>query len=400
MWNERLDRLDDFPFRRLARLIEGVPPPVGRQVIDLSIGEPQHAPPALLAETVAAHAGTWNRYPPAAGTPDFRRAAAQWLHRRFALPEGAVDPDRHVQPVAGTKEALYLVAQVVVPERPAGSRPVVFVPNPVYSTYVGAAIMAGAEPVYLPATAATGFLPDLDAVDPALLGRTAAFYLCSPANPQGAVADLGYLTRLVRLARRHDFLLVADECYAELFYGAPPPGALQAAFADDGSFTNVVVMHSLSKRSNAAGLRSGFAAGDPAVIAKFLRLRAYGAPVQPLPLMAAAAALWREESHVEANRELYRAKFDLAERRLSNRFGFYRPAGGFFLWLDVSETGGDGEAAAARLWREAGLKVLPGAYLAVDGPGGNPAAPYVRIAMVHEAARIDEALGRLLEVLT
>lgn len=395
MWNDRLDRLQEFPFRRLAKLLAGVDPPEG-ETFDLTIGEPRHQPPPLLAEVVARHAHEWNRYPPLNGTAAFRRQVCAWLARRYHLPEGALDPERHVLPVAGTKEALFLLPEVLVPERPAGPRPAVLVPNPVYAVYVGAAVLAGAEPIYLPATRETGFLPDLDALEPQLLERTAALYLCSPANPQGAVADLAYWRKAVRLARRYGFVLLADECYAELYDRDPPPGVLEAAWAEDRSFARVLAFHSLSKRSNAAGLRSGFVAGDPEVLARFLRLRAYAAAVQPLPLMAAATALWAEESHVEANRALYRRKFDLAERRLSNRFGFYRPAGGFFLWLEV----GHGEAATVELWRRGGVKVLPGGYLAVPDRGGrNPGEGYVRLAMVDDEATIDRALDRLVEIL-
>lgn len=395
MWNDRLDRLQEFPFRRLAKLLAGIDPPAG-ETFDLAIGEPQHAPPALLAETVARHAGEWKRYPPVNGTAEFRRAVCAWLARRYALPESALDPERHVLPVAGTKEALFLLPEVLVPERTAGPRPAVLVPNPVYAVYVGAAVLAGADPVYLAAEARTGFLPDLDALSPDLLARTAAFYLCTPANPQGTIADRAYLRRALRLARAHGFVLVVDECYAEIWDREPPPGALEVAWAESCSFENLVVFHSLSKRSSAAGLRSGFVAGDPELLARFLRLRAYAAAVQPLPLMAAATALWSEEAHVAANRALYRRKIDLAERRLSNRFGFYRPPGGFFLWLEV----GDGEAAALRLWREAGVRALPGGYLAVpDARGRNPAERYLRLALVHDEATLARALDRLAAVL-
>jgi aspartate/methionine/tyrosine aminotransferase len=392
MRNDRLDQLAEFPFRRLAGLLAHESAPSG-PTFDLALGEPRHAPPALLAETVAANAHLWNRYPPVPGTPEFRAAVAAWLTRRFALPPGAVDPDRHVVPLAGTKEGLYLLPALVTPSR---GQPAVLMPDPVYAVYYGAAVMAGAEPVLLPATAATGFLPDLDALPAALLDRTALFFLCTPANPQGAVADLDYLRRAVRLARRHGFVLAVDECYSELWVTAPPPGALEAALAEDGGFERVVVFHSLSKRSSAAGLRSGFVAGDADIMARLLRLRAYASPVQPLPLLAAATALWQDEAHVEDNRARYRAKFDTAQRRLGNRFGFYRPAGGFFLWLDV----GDGEAACRRLWREGGVRVLPGGYLSVDGAGGNAGRAYVRVALVDEPAVIDAALGRLGEVLT
>lgn len=396
MHNELLDRLTEFPFRRLAAKLAGIAPPAGLLPLDLGIGEPQHQPPALLAEAVARNGHLWNRYPPVNGTPENRAACADWLTRRYELPEGALDPDRHVLPVAGTKEGLFMLASAAVPGRKAGQRPAVLMPNPVYAVYYGAAVMAQAEPVLLPATADTGFLPDLDTLGEALLARTALFYLCTPANPQGAAADTDYLRRLVRLARKHDFLLAVDECYAEIWDKSPPPGALSAALLEDGSFQNVVVLHSLSKRSSAAGLRSGFVAGDPGFLKRYFKLRAYASPVQPLPLLAAATALWRDEAHVEANRDLYRQKIDTAERRLSNRFGFYRPAGGFFLWLDV----GNGEAAAIRLWREAALRVLPGAYLGTDAAdGSNPGAAYVRLALVHNDTVVGQAVDRLLEVL-
>lgn len=396
MSSSRLDSLGEFPFRRLAGLLADKNPPAARPVLDLGIGEPQHAVPPILAETVARHAASWNRYPPPTGTPAFRQTVMRWLCRRNALPEAAFDPDRHVLPVAGTKEALYLAAQLAV-DRSGRARPAVLMPTPFYAVYHGAATMAGAEPVLLPTSAATGFLPDLDAIRPDTLARTAAFYLCTPANPQGAVADRAYLAKAIGLARQHGFVLILDECYAELWDKEPPPGGLDVAFHETGSVAQILVFHSLSKRSNAAGLRSGFVAGDPDLIRAFAKLRAYAAAVQPLPVMAAAEALWNDEAHVGENRRLYRQKFDLAEQRLSGRFGFYRPPAGFFLWLDV----GDGVEATARLWSQAGLKVLPGAYLAgigLDGPDP-AAAPYVRLALVHDLGTIADALDRFVATL-
>ncbi len=394
MDNPRLDRLHAFPFRRLAALLDGLEPRPGRPVLDMSIGEPRHPPPPLLAETVAAHAGSWNRYPPPGGTAEFRACCCRWLERRNGLPEGTLDPDRHLLPLAGTKEGLYLLAQLVAPTTADGRPARILMPDPLYAVYYGAAVMAGAEPRPLPATAESGFLPDLDALRPELLARTALVYLCSPSNPQGAVADAAYLRRLAARAREFDFILAVDECYAEIYDREPPPGALGATREDDPGFTNLLVFHSLSKRSNAPGLRSGFVAGDPRLLRRFLHLRAYAAAVQPLPLMAAAVALWEDETHVVENRALYRRKFDLAGTALGDRFGFYRPAGGFFLWLDV----GDGEAAARRLWTEAALKVLPGSFLsATEGPE-SPGHRYIRLAMVHDEATIADALERLIGV--
>lgn len=393
-WNPRLDRLAAFPFRRLAAMLRGLEPPPSVEPIDLSIGEPKHAPPSLLAETVAAHAHLWNRYPPPQGTPEFRAACAAWLERRYGLPTGALDSDRQILPVAGTKEALYLVAQLVV-DAAAGSRPpLVAMPDPLYAVYYGAAVAAGAEPLCLPATRASGFLPDLGALDAESLRRLALFYLCSPANPQGAVADRDYLARLYRLAREYDFLLAVDECYADIYHDAPPPGALEVVRAIDADFRNLLVFHSLSKRSSAPGLRSGFVAGDAEVVGRFLELRAYGAAVQPLPLVAAATRLWQEEGHVEDNRRLYRRKFDLATELLSGRFGFHRPPAGFFLWLEV----GDGETFARRAWCESGVKLLPGAYLSATRGSGAPGAPFVRAALVHAEETVREALERLVRL--
>jgi N-succinyldiaminopimelate aminotransferase len=394
MLNPRLEALSDYAFRRLALLLEGIEPADDLAPIDLSIGQPMHPVPRLLSETLHAHDHLWGRYPPVNGTPEFRHAVAAWLTRRYHLPPGALDPERHVLPCVGTKEALFMIAQAVVPERKAGCTPAVLMPNPFYNVYLGAATIAGAEPVLLSATAATGHLPALDDLAPELLERTAALYLCSPANPQGMAADLDYFRRAIELARRYDFALIVDECYAEIYTRAPPVGALEAAAGLDGRLDNVLVFHSLSKRSSAAGLRSGFVAGDPALLAAFARLRSYGAAVQPLPILAAATALWQDEGHVVASRAIYQAKFDLAERCLAGLFNYVRPDGGFFLWLDV----GDGEAVTRRLWSEAAVKVLPGAYLGRPDAGGrNPGSPAIRVALVHDLATTEAALSRLVE---
>jgi aspartate/methionine/tyrosine aminotransferase len=349
-----------------------------------------------MARVIAEHAQSWNRYPPMPGTPAYRAACARWLTRRYHLPEGMVTAEHHVLALAGTKEGLFMVAGLAVPERKGGMQPAVLLPNPYYLVYSGAACMAGAEPVYLDATAATGFLPDLDAIDTAVLERTALYYLCSPSNPQGAIADLAYLQKAITLARAYDFVLVVDECYAEIFDRAPPPGALEACARMGGDMSNVLVFHSLSKRSSAAGLRCGFVAGDPRLLQRFAHLRSYGGSQVSLPLQEAATALWSDEAHVEENRALYRRKFDVAEGLLAGRLGFYRPAGGFFLWLDV----GDGEAAAEALWREAAIRTLPGGYIARRGSSGeNPGERYIRVALVHDDATIAAGLTRLRAVL-
>lgn len=265
--------------------------------------------------------------------------------------------------------------------------------NPTYHVYKGAAVMSGAEPVYLPATAANNFLPDFESVGAETLARTALIYLCNPSNPQGTVADPEYLTRLIALAQRHDFIVAFDECYAEIYRDAPPHGALEACAQLGGSLDNVTVFHSLSKRSSGAGLRSGFVVGPAELMDAFAMLRGTGGAVVPLPILAASAALWREDSHAAETRSHYRTLFDMAERILGNRTGFYKPPAGFFLWLDV----GDGEAAARALWRDHAVKTIPGAYFAYPDPdtGQNPGAPYIRVALVHDLQDAEEGLSRI-----
>lgn len=395
MYNSRLDGLTEYPFQRLAALLAGIEPPSGIAPMIMSIGEPQHAPPALLHTALAQNPADWGKYPPTPGTPDYRAAVAAWCKTRYGLPEKFLDPEKHVLPVAGSREGLFMAAQLCTPPDKRGRVPTVLMPNPFYQVYFGAAVMAGAEPVFVPATKDTGFLPDFASVARGDLERAACAYLCTPANPQGAVARLDMLKDAIRLARKHDFVLISDECYSEIYDTAPPAGALQACAELGEGLANVLVFNSLSKRSSVPGLRAGFVAGCETLIAKFQKLRAHGGAVAPIPVLHAAAALWRDEAHVAENRTLYRAKADDAARIFGNQFGFYRPAGGFFLWLDV----GDGEAATKALWRDAGVKVLPGGYLARAQNGTNPGSPYIRVALVHERARTEDALLRMKQTL-
>ncbi len=338
----------------------------------------------------------FGRYPANKGTEEFRRAVVNWLAWRYRLPR-PLDPEHDAIVLNGTREGLYLAA--VAAKGYVGPRqgsPAILVPNPCYAAYTAGARGAGAETVYLPTTAETGFLPDLDALDDDLLARTVAFYIASPANPQGSVADETYLARLVELARRFGFLIFADECYSEIYFGKAPHGMLEVAGPD---YANVVVFHSLSKRSSLPGLRVGFAAGDRHFLARFVEMRNTAAPQVPMPAQAVAIAAYADETHVEENRRLYSEKFDLADQIIGDRFGYRRPAGGFFLWLDVSTRGGSVKAAET-LWRDAGLRVLPGAYAARDdAQGNNPGADYIRIAMVHDKATTADALHRLVAVL-
>jgi N-succinyldiaminopimelate aminotransferase len=382
------------PFARLNDLLADVKP--GKPPIALSVGEPQHGVPAFVGPVIAAHLADFGRYPANKGIEPFLRAMATWLGKRFKLTR-PVDPLSEVLVLNGTREGLFLAA--ITARRWVGRRsgkPAMLIPNPFYAAYAAGALAADSEPVYLPTTKETGFLPDLDALSDDLLSRTVAFYLASPSNPQGAVADLDYLTRLCALARRFGFIVLADECYCEIYGDRAPPGMLEAAGPD---FANVVVFHSLSKRSNLPGLRVGFAAGDRHFLARFLELRNIAAPQVPIPAQHVAIAAYEDDAHVAENRRLYAQKFDLADQILGGRYGYRRPAGGFFLWLDVSAQGGD-EAVTLKLWREAGLRVIPGHYLARDqADGRNPGTGYIRVAMVHDNKTTAEALHRLVDVL-
>ena len=352
------------PFVRTRELIGDTPP--GKSPISLAVGEPQHPIPPFVGPIITAHVAEFGRYPANKGLDEFGVAVAGWLGRRYELAR-PVDPANEVLVLNGTREGLFLAALAAKNwVKPRTGRPAMLIPNPFYAAYAAGAIGADCEPVFLPTTRETGFLPDLDALDEELLARTVAFYFASPSNPQGAVADRAYLDKLTALARRFGFLIFSDECYCEIYSERPPHGMLEAAGPD---FANVAIFHSLSKRSSLPGLRIGFAAGDKSFMRAFLELRNVAAPMVPTPMQHVAIAAYNDEKHVEENRRLYREKFDLADQIVGDRYGYRRPAGGFFLWLDVSAQGGS-ETATLRLWREAGLRVVPGRYLAREQADG------------------------------
>lgn len=386
---ERFADLPEYAFPRLRALLDGIPP--GGEPVAMSIGEPTHGPPPFVAEILAAHVHEYGLYPPNDGHPELLAAYAGWLQRRYGVTRGAEE----VFPLNGTREGLFAACLALCPEEKAGARPVVLLPNPFYQCYAVAALAAGAEPVYVPATAATGFLPDFHAVPEPLLARTAIVYMCSPANPQGAVADARWWQALADLAERHDFRIFADECYGEIWRSAPPAGALQA----DADPERVLAFHSLSKRSSMPGLRSGFAAGGRRTVAALRRLRAYAGAPLPLPAQRAAAAAWADEVHVAASLARYREAYAIADETLGNLPGYHAPEGGFFLWLHV----GDDVGTTVRLWREAGVKVLPGSYLSRESDarlgGGNPGAGYIRVALVAGAEEVRRGLSAVRLVL-
>jgi aspartate/methionine/tyrosine aminotransferase len=386
------------PFTRLRRLLEGMEPGHARP-IELTVGEPGEKMPGFVIDKIREAEATLAKYPTIRGSDEMRQAIADWIGRRYGL-DGVVEAKREVHPLNGSREGLYFAILPAAGRKPVDGRPAVLLPNPYYQAYIGAAFAVNAEPVYLDATEATGYLPDLDQIagEEALLRRTVAFYLCSPANPQGAVASRAYLARALELARSYNFMLFADECYSEIYTRDAPIGALEVAAKTPERFRNLVIFNSLSKRSNLPGLRSGFCAGDGEFLETLAEIRNLTAPQMPGIVQHASSAVWSDEQHVAVIRQAYRAKFDLCDQLLEGRFGYRRPAGGFFLWLDMSELGG-GVEASITLWKRCGVKVVPGAYLAQPGgQGRNPGDAYVRVALVRDPATIREALERIVSV--
>ena len=387
------------PFTQLRRLLNGIEPGHAKP-IELTIGEPREVMPDFIAAKVSEAVALYGKYPPIRGTDELRGAIAAWLSRRYVIP-GGVDPSHEILVLNGSREGLFFACLPAVGRKPVNGQPAVLMCNPYYSAYVAGALGVGAEAVFLNATRATGYLPDLDelARDAALLARTCALFLNSPANPQGVVAGRSYILKALVLARAHNFMLFLDECYSEIYVDAAPVSGLEVAAATPQRFANLVVFNSLSKRSNLPGLRSGFCAGDAAFLETFAEIRNMCAPTVPGPVQHASAAAWADEAHVDAARTAYAEKFAIADEVLGTRYGYKRPAGGFCLWLDMSQFGG-GSDAAVTLWKRSGVKVIPGAFLAQTGRDGtNPGAKYVRVALVQDPATIREAFERMCSVL-
>jgi len=381
--NPRLQQLQPYPFQKLRELFQDLDAPQEKSPIALSIGEPQHAPPAFVLEKLTQNLDRIARYPATGGLPALRETIAQWLTRRFKL--GGVDPDRQVLPVNGTREALFAFAQAVVTPGPEA---LVLSPNPFYQIYEGAALLAGAQPHFINCTEATGFLPDFDSISPEQWQKCQLLYLCSPGNPTGAVIPMERLQHLIALAHEHDFIIAGDECYSEIYLDEqrPPPGLLQACAAmGNDDYRHCVVFHSLSKRSNLPGMRSGFVAGNADILADFLQYRTYHGCAMPLHHQLASISAWEDELHVIENRSRYRKKFAAVMRELADCLTVTTPEAGFYLWprTPVADT-----QFARELYARENVTVLPGRFLARDNDG-NPGEDRVRIALV---AELDECL--------
>ena len=390
--NNALQQLQPYPFEKLRALLGGVQPAADKSPIALSIGEPKHRSPAFVAEALAANLDQLAVYPTTLGIPALREAIANWCARRFGLPTGVLDPARHVLPVNGTREALFAFTQAVVQRDVDG---LVVSPNPFYQIYEGAALLAGAQPHYLPCLEEHGFNPDFDAVSDDVWQRCQILFLCSPGNPTGALIPLPTLKKLIALADKFDFVIAADECYSELYFDeANPPAGLLSACAELGrhDFKRCVVFHSLSKRSNLPGLRSGFVAGDAAILKSFLLYRTYHGCAMPVQTQLASVAAWNDEAHVKANRDLYREKFDAVLAILDGVLDVQRPDGGFYLW---ARTPIDDETFTRELFAREHVTVVPGSYLSRSVNGENPGAGRVRMALVAPLAECVAAAERI-----
>jgi len=392
--NPNLARLQPYPFERLNALKAGLTPPADKEHIALSIGEPKHPTPAFISEAITSHLHGLTQYPLTRGSDDLRTSIANWLSRRFNVPANDINADQHILPVNGTREALFAFAQCVIePDSDA----LVLMPNPFYQIYEGAALLAGATPVFLNSSKDSNYLADISQVTEAQWQRCQLLYICSPGNPTGAVMDKQALTDLFALADQYDFIIASDECYSELYFDedTPPMGMLQACVeAGRNDFKRCIVFHSLSKRSNAPGLRSGFVAGDADIITQFLKYRTYHGCAMSMPTQAASIAAWNDEAHVKHNRDLYRKKFATVIELLEPVIPVEQPDAGFYLWVKTPISDTD---FARDLFATQNVTVLPGSYLSRDTENGNPGAGYVRMALVAPLDECIEAAMRIKE---
>ncbi len=389
--NPNLEKLQSYPFEKLVKLKAGIIPP-DRQHIALSIGEPKHKTPDLISNTLIENLAGLSVYPTTKGLPELRTAIANWLTRRFKLKNDALDPEQNVLPVNGTREALFSFTQAVVD----GNSPAqILMPNPFYQIYEGAALLAGATPSFMDCTPKNNYLPDFDAIEPETWKQCQLMYICSPGNPTGAVLDIDTLQTLIRLSDEYNFIIASDECYSEIYFDEsnPPVGLLEAATKmgrDD--FRNCIVFHSLSKRSNAPGLRSGFVAGDNKIIQQYLSYRTYHGCAMPIQHQKASIAAWNDEQHVLDNRQLYKQKFAAVIETLSPVLDVKQPDAAFYLWVPTPISD---EQFAQQLFARENITVLPGSYLSRTHAGKNPGANHVRMALVAEYEECIEAAERI-----
>ncbi|MCG8380566.1 MAG: succinyldiaminopimelate transaminase [Proteobacteria bacterium] len=391
--NPGLENLHAYPFEKLNMLLEGCAANPDKTAISLAIGEPKHPTPKFILDSLHSNLDDIAIYPTTRGADELRQTFSQWLCQRFNLPEESINPERHVLPVNGTREALFAITQTLI--NSDKEKPLVALPNPFYQIYEGAALLAGAEPYYLNCTKENNFVPDLTSVPDNVWQRCQLIYLCSPGNPSGAIIDEETVKQLLNLAEQYDFVIAADECYSEIYFDEtqPPQGLLEYANKlGNENYKRCLVFHSLSKRSNVPGLRSGFVAGDSDLIDLFFRYRTYHGCAMPAHTQKASIVAWQDETHVIQNRKKYREKFQQVCKVLNPGLNVEPPPASFYLWPELPGSDTD---FARELYKHENIKVLPGSYLSRDNNGINPGKDHVRIALVAELEECIDAANRI-----
>ena len=389
--NENLKLLNDYPFQRLNNLLKDIKPPKNYSEVIMSIGEPKHKPPKFVKNIININYENWAKYPPTLGIEKLNIASINWLNRRYKLSKKFLNYKENIVQLAGTREGLFNIALALSPSLKNNYKPVMLLPEPFYQVYAGACRISGAEPIFISSLKENNFVPSFSSVKKEILRRTSIIYICSPSNPEGSALKLKEWEDLISLARKYGAVLIVDECYTDIYIKKQPLGVLEACKKLRTDLTNIVSFHSLSKRSNVPGIRSGFAVGDRYLIESFKKLRHYCAGQQPLPIQEVATALWNDDTHSEKNRELYEKKFKIAQEVFKKYKDFYLPDGGFYLWLKV----GDGEKFTKLLWKEKKIKVMPGAYLSRL----NNSKGYIRIALVSNIKETKTALEGIYDIL-
>ena len=390
-FNENLELLNDYPFQRLNDLLKGIEAPKNKKESILSIGEPQHKPPKFVKEIINKNYIKWGKYPPTLGMDKLNIASINWIKRRFKLTKEMVNYKDNIVQLAGTREGLFNIALALNPKEKNDLKPVILIPDPFYQVYAGASRISGADPIFVSSLKENNFIPAFSNVDKKILSRTSLIYVCSPSNPEGVSLKLKDWKNLIFLARDNNATLIVDECYADIYIDTPPMGVLEACKKLNTGISNIISFHSLSKRSNLPGFRSGFAVGDENIITNFKKLRHYCAGQQPIPIQEAATALWNDDDHAEKNREKYKKKFEIAKAIFKKDYGFYMPDGGFYLWLNV----GNGEKITQELWKKERIKVMPGSYLSRT----ESSKAYIRVALVGNISETNSALKSIYNLL-
>ncbi len=392
-----LNQLIEYPFTKLKRLTDENKLKFNGAIIDMSLGEPQHEVPKILLDALEKNSKFWNKYPPVNGTPEYRQAVINWMSKRYELNEKFLDPNSNILPLSGTREGLYSLAHLAASIY-RDEKIYIGMADPFYQTYYAAAIMSGSKPLIFPTKAENNFLPKIDDFERDILSKLRLLYICSPTNPQGACASYEYIANIIKIAQKYNFLVAFDECYSEIYYNSPPIGALEVCYKESLTLKNVVVFNSLSKRSNVAGLRSGFIVGDPDIISGFSKMRSFGCAGTPIAILNATIALLEDEEHVKKNRALYLEKFKESERILGDYDGYKFPDGAIFLWIKVR----DDEKITKRIWVESGVKVLPGSFFTLDKTkniNSDSEQKYIRVAMVNDYATTKTGLLRINKIL-